>query len=90
MSKYQVEIRRECLQPAIYWSRPHGPEVQEMLRRANMTPLRASEYLGISTQSNGRQVRKWMSEEAPIPYTAWALLCDAAGFAPFWRIDRDK
>ncbi|GAH90813.1 unnamed protein product, partial [marine sediment metagenome] len=50
----------------------------------------ASEYLGISTNSNGRTVRKWMSEEAPIPYSAWALLCDAAGIDPFWRADPDK
>jgi len=90
MSNYISEIRRECLQPARFWAQPKGPEVQEILRRAKLTPQDASEYLGISTKSNGRTVRKWMAEEAPIPYSAWVLLCDAAGFSPFWRIDRDE
>lgn len=90
MKNFTIEIRRECLQPATFWAQPKGFEVQEVLRRTGMTPQRASEYLGISVNSNGRTVRKWMSEEAPIPYSAWALLCDAAGFEPFWRIDRDE
>ncbi|HHY6930500.1 MULTISPECIES: helix-turn-helix domain-containing protein [Burkholderia cepacia complex] len=90
MANYITEIRRECLQPATFWAQPKGAEVQEVLRRTGMTPQDASAYLGISVNSNGRTVRKWMSEEAPIPYSAWALLCDAAGFEPFWRIDRDK
>jgi hypothetical protein len=25
-----------------------------------------------------------MSEEAPIPYSAWAILCDIAGFERIW------
>ncbi|OXJ06649.1 transcriptional regulator [Burkholderia sp. HI2500] len=90
MSNHIIEIRRECLQPARFWAQPKGAEVQEILRRAKLTPQVASEYLGISTNSNGRTVRKWMAEEAPIPYSAWVLLCDAAGFSPFWRIDRDE
>ncbi|MCW3604425.1 helix-turn-helix domain-containing protein [Burkholderia cenocepacia] len=85
-----MEIRRECLQPSRFWAQPKGIEVKEILRRTGMTPQDASEYLGISTNSNGRTVRKWMSEEAPIPYSAWALLCDAAGIDPFWRADPDK
>ncbi|AJW93650.1 putative transcriptional repressor protein korC (plasmid) [Burkholderia gladioli] len=90
MEKHLLEIRRECLQPATYWIRPRGAEVQEVLRRANLSPPEAAAYLGVATASRGRQVRKWMSEEAPITYAAWALLCDAAGFVPFWRLDHDK
>nr|WP_244260493.1 XRE family transcriptional regulator [Burkholderia gladioli] len=90
MTMHLLEIRRECLQPAIYWDRPRGPEVQEILRRANLSPPEAAAYLGIGTVSRGRQVRKWMAEEAPIPYSAWVMLCDAAGFEPFWRLDHDR
>ncbi|WP_230949021.1 XRE family transcriptional regulator [Burkholderia diffusa] len=79
MEKYSMDIREVCLQPAAQWTRPRRAETQEVLRRANMNARHASEFLGISTSSNGRQVRKWMSEEAPIPYSAWALVCAAAG-----------
>jgi hypothetical protein len=43
-------------------------------------------YLGISVRETGgcRQIRKWIAEDARIPYSAWALLCHAAGFGTIW------
>ena len=85
-----VHIRRECLQPALYWSRPTGAEIQEVMRRAGMSGRKAEAYLGLSDKNNGRQIRKWISLESSIPYAAWALLCDAAGLGQIWRIDTDE
>ncbi|MBN3785568.1 XRE family transcriptional regulator [Burkholderia sp. Ac-20353] len=84
-----LEIRRECLQPALYWSRPTGAEIQEIVRRAGMSGRKAEAYLGLSGKSDGRQIRKWISQESLIPYAAWALLCDAAGLGQIWRINSD-
>ncbi|WP_456301586.1 XRE family transcriptional regulator [Paraburkholderia tropica] len=84
-----VEIRDECLQPAIYWSRPTGAEVQEVLRIAGFTGRLAADYLDLSDKS-GRQIRKWISGETRIPYAAWALLCFAADLGNIWVIDTDE
>lgn len=81
---YHIDIRPECLQPARHWASPTGAEIQEVLRRAALTGRGASEFLGLSTKSDGRHVRKWISGESAIPYSAWALLCHAAGLGIIW------
>ncbi|MEM5386691.1 XRE family transcriptional regulator [Paraburkholderia phymatum] len=85
----RVEIRDECLRPAIYWSQPTGAEVQEVLRRAGFTGRLGADYLDLADKS-GRQVRKWISGETRIPYAAWALLCYAADLGTIWQIDTDE
>lgn len=55
-----------------------------------MSSRQAAAYLGMSEISDGRQIRKWISEQRDIPYAAWALLCDAAGLGTIWRIDSDQ
>jgi hypothetical protein len=83
-SSYEVKIRPECLLAADEgWQRPSGPEVQEIVRRVGMSGRGVARLLGLS-EHGGRQVRRWMSEEAPIPYSAWAILCDIAGFERIW------
>jgi hypothetical protein len=83
-SSYEVKIRSECFLPADEgWERPSGPEVQEIVRRVGMSGRGVARLLGLS-EHGGRQVRRWMSEEAPIPYSAWAILCDIAGFERIW------
>jgi hypothetical protein len=79
------EIRRECLQPAIYYAEPTAAEVQEIVRLAGFTGRMAADYLGLADK-NGRQIRRWCSGETGIPYSAWALLCYAAGFGHIWEI----
>ncbi|KKB60831.1 transcriptional regulator [Robbsia andropogonis] len=83
-----IEIRPECLQVALEWISPRGAEVREVLRRASMTPRRAARFLGLS-DLNGRQVRRWITEDTTIPYSAWALLCDAAGLGQIWRAGKE-
>ncbi|CAE6850463.1 XRE family transcriptional regulator [Paraburkholderia aspalathi] len=84
-----VEIREECLRPAIHWSKPTGAEVQEVLRRAGFTGRLAADYLDLADKS-GRQIRKWISGETRIPYAAWALLCYAADLGNIWEVEIDE
>jgi hypothetical protein len=78
-------IRAECLLPADEgWERPRGAEVQEVLRRIGLSGRAIGRVLGLS-EHGGRQVRRWVSEDAPITYTAWAILCDMAGLAGYAR-----
>ncbi|MDR6495980.1 hypothetical protein J2797_005905 [Paraburkholderia terricola] len=80
-----VTIRAECLRPADEgWERPRGAEVQEVVRRTGLSGRAVARVLGLS-EHGGRQVRRWISEEAPITYTAWAILCDMVGLGRIWR-----
>ncbi|WP_080434433.1 MULTISPECIES: transcriptional regulator [Burkholderia cepacia complex] len=81
----RLDIRPECLQPAKHWAEPTGPELQEVVRRAGFSGRAAEAFLGLSAKSDGRTIRKWISGETSIPYSAWALLCDAAGLGIIWR-----
>ncbi|WP_321899448.1 XRE family transcriptional regulator [Paraburkholderia heleia] len=84
-----IKVRSECLRPAVYWKRPTGAEIQEVVRLAGFTGRLAADYLDLADKS-GRQIRKWISEEARIPYATWALLCYAAGLGNIWEIDVDE
>lgn len=86
---YHLDIRPECLQPAHCWMPPTGAEIQEVLRRGGFTGRGASEFLGLSTKSDGRHIRKWISGESPIPYSAWAMLCHAAGLGIIWEDENE-
>lgn len=78
------EIRRECLRPAEHWTPPTGDEVREVLRLAGFTGGKAAKALGLGAKGD-RTVRRWIGEDSPIPYAAWALLCDFAGLGSIWR-----
>jgi hypothetical protein len=78
-------IRAECLLPADEgWERPRGAEVQEVVRRIGLSGRALARVLGLS-EHGGRQVRRWISGETPVPYIAWAILCDMAGLGTIWR-----
>ena len=83
-SEYQIEIRRECLAPGSRFVQPSGPEIREVTRRLGMTGAEVGSFLGLSSKHGGRQVRRWISEESEIPYSAWALLCAEAGLGQIW------
>jgi hypothetical protein len=77
-------IRPECLVPAqAGWVQPTSDEVRAVLKRAGLTGAQAAArlYLG---QSGDRTVRRWTAGK-PIPYAAWAVLCDIAGLGCIWR-----
>lgn len=77
-------IRPECLVQAYNnWVQPHGIEVQEVLRLAELSTVSAADLLGMS--KGGRSVRKWVNDETQIPYAAWAILCEVAGLGLIWR-----
>jgi hypothetical protein len=82
----RLTIRPECLRAAAAgWQKPRGTEVREVITRCDMTATEVEAFLGLSSKSGGRQIRRWISEEAPIPYAAWALLCAEAGLGCIWE-----
>lgn len=81
----RITIRPTCLRAAAAgWQRPKGPEVREVITRCGMTMPQVEAFLGLSSKSGGRQIRRWISEESAIPYTAWAVLCARAGLGEIW------
>lgn len=79
-----AKIRLECLRPAEKWVQPTGEEVREVLHLADFTGSIAAKMIGLGKKGD-RTVRRWISEETHIPYTAWALLCDFAGLGQIWK-----
>jgi hypothetical protein len=85
LSRPNTTIRHECLCPAERWTQPTGEEIREVLRLAGgLTGSKTAKTLGLGAKGD-RTVRRWISEESPIPYAAWAILCDLAGFGPIWK-----
>jgi bacterioferritin-associated ferredoxin len=81
----RIAIRPACLRAAdAGWQKPKGPEIRELITRCAMTMAEVEAFLGLSSKSGGRQIRRWISEESTIPYTAWALLCARAGLGQIW------
>jgi len=69
-------IRPECLRAyGDDWVAPTGDEVREVLRRAGLSGRTAALLLGLG----------WCAEKPPVPYAAWAILCDAASLGRIWR-----
>ena len=85
-------IRIECLRPAVGWVQPTGEEIREVLRLAgshseaktSLTGAKTAKVLGLGAKGD-RTVRRWISGESSIPYAAWAILCDLAGFETIWK-----
>lgn len=79
----EANIRPECLRPAERWVQPTGEEIRAVLRMAGLTGGKAAKMLGLGPQGD-RTIRRWVGADTPIPYAAWALLCDFAGLAAIW------
>lgn len=77
-------IRVECLRPAEDWTPPNGGEVRAVLHLAGFTGGKAAKALGLGAGGD-RTVRRWIGEDSPIPYAAWALLCHFAGLGIIWK-----
>lgn len=76
-----TEIRSSCFRPFHNWQPPSHDEIRALLAIGKLTGAAAGDIVGV----NGRTVRRWTSGEVPIPYSAWALLCDAVGYVRIWR-----
>jgi hypothetical protein len=82
---FHTDIRPACLLPAVHgWVQPTGVEIREVIRRTGLTGRATADVIGLSEKGGGRQVRRWISEESPIPYAAWAILCELAGLGQIW------
>lgn len=84
-----INIRNECLKPAQQWVHPTGNEIREVLQLAGLSTRQAAIFLGLSTTTYGRTIRRWLIQESAIPYPAWALLCEKAGLGIIWK-DEDS
>ena len=82
----EANIRPECLRPAERCTQPTGEEVREVLKFAGFTGAKAAKVLGLGPKGD-RTIRRWSGEETPIPYAAWAILCDCAGLGAIWKDD---
>jgi len=79
----ETEIRPECLRAySDGWQQPTKDEVRAVLNMAGLTGAAAASLVGIA---DSRTVRRWTGGVSPIPYSAWALLCHAAGFGEVWK-----
>ena len=65
-------------------ARGPAPDMREVLRLAGLTGGKAAKVLGLGPKGD-RTIRRWVGEDTPIPYAAWALLCDYAGLGLIWK-----
>lgn len=87
-----VTIRPETLKPATSgWLTPTPAEIRQAISLAGLTQFSTGQFLGLAVQpatgrsgNTCRTVRRWLKGETTIPYPAWALLCNAAGFGQIW------
>ncbi|WP_332309629.1 hypothetical protein [Achromobacter xylosoxidans] len=78
------KIRSECLLPfSEGWQQPTADEVRAVVSMAGLTGGDTAKLVGIS---DGRTVRRWTGGDAPIPFAAWAILCDVAGLGKIWAV----
>ncbi|AVA16143.1 transcriptional regulator (plasmid) [Sphingopyxis sp. MG] len=78
-------VRRECLRPADDgWEPPTAAEVREIIAETGLSGSGVARFLGISSKGS-RVIRRWAGGEDQIPYSAWALLCDRAGYRRIWE-----
>lgn len=79
-----ASIRPECLRPADEgWEQPTAAEVRAIYNEAGLTGSGVARFLGIASKGQ-RVIRRWAGGEDDIPYSAWALLCDKAGYGRIW------
>ena len=83
-----LEVRRECLQPAIYYAEPTGAEIQETIRLAGFNGRMAADLSGALPIKLVAVFGAGVAGDASIPYSAWALLCYAAGFGHIWELQK--
>lgn len=79
-----MNIRPETLTEAEHWEMPTGAEIRAVIAAVGLSGSGVSRVLGLGS-GGGRTVRRWVAGESPIPYAAWALLCEMAGLGRIWR-----
>jgi hypothetical protein len=83
-------VRPECLRPADDgWEPPTPAEVRAVITEAGLTGSGVARFLGISSKGS-RVIRRWAGGEDQIPYSAWALLCDKAGYRRIWERETEQ
>lgn len=79
-------IPADELRPEIFriarggWAEPTAEEVYRVANDAGLDSLSISELLGVTR----RTATRWLSGDVTIGYSDWAILCQYAGYPPFW------
>ena len=63
----------------------HGVNVRYALHVMHTKNI--SDWTALDKEEAGTWIRRWIGEDTPIPYAAWAILCDQAGLGVIWKED---
>lgn len=63
------------------WTVPPSNLVRQMLSKSGFSQSQFALTIGVKD----REVRRWVAGDVPIPYLAWAILCDYCGESGIWR-----
>lgn len=76
-------IRPECfLSYGEGWLRPTPEEIRFLISEIGLSGSQVAKLTGVK---ESRQVRRWISGDAPISFAAWALIVESAGYGKIWR-----
>ncbi|EAM5005907.1 transcriptional regulator [Salmonella enterica] len=81
---FPASIRPECFLPyGNGWSCPTPEEIRTLMQISGLTGSKAATLTGLK---DGRTVRRWIGGDTPIPFSAWAILVEYAGFGKIWSV----
>lgn len=63
------------------WEQPTGAEIRLVMKLAGLTGSKAAALTG----NDDRTVRRWVSDDRKISYSAWAILLAGAGLGFIWE-----
>lgn len=69
-------IRAECENPFPLWQQPTPEEVRALIQILGLSNAQVARFVGVQ---DGKQVRRWKSGEAKIPFAIWGVLMAATG-----------
>lgn len=68
-------IRAESLRAFVSWTPPDAPQVRAVMAKAGLEPRELAEFVGVSR----KEVNRWTTAGADVPFACWVLLCRRAG-----------
>ncbi|MDX3904428.1 MAG: helix-turn-helix transcriptional regulator [Pigmentiphaga sp.] len=79
-----LDIRPETLREfGAGWEPPTAAEIRAVIRLAGLTAGEVAALVGMPDRG---MVQRWTTGDAPVPFAAWAILCEVAGLGTIWRV----
>ena len=82
-----ANIRLECLKPAERWAQTDRRGSPRGAAPGRVQRQQGREGAGAGREGRPHDPPRWIGEDTPIPYAAWAILCDQAGLGVIWKED---